>query len=155
MRSGFISTTVYIVFLTVCIAAAVDTHLFVYPSLSRSLLMECGLLLLALVAFIHLMLSRTVMPVRRAVRIRGTMDGIYLASRQVVRGYGAVPHGISVCHLVVCHLSFILSQGWVAYTGEDLQRFAGHRTYTCLLCLCAEDGVHGAREFTIPCDGGL
>ena len=63
MRSGFISTTVYIVFLTVCIAAAVDTHLFVYPSLSRSLLMECGLLLLALVAFIHLMLSRTVMPV--------------------------------------------------------------------------------------------
>ena len=63
MRSGFISTTVYIVFLTVCIAAAVDTHLFVYPSLSRSLLMECGLLLLALVAFIHLMLSRTVIPV--------------------------------------------------------------------------------------------
>ena len=63
MRSGFISTTVYIVFLMVCIAAAVDTHLFVYPSLSRSLLMECGLLLLALVAFIHLMLSRTVMPV--------------------------------------------------------------------------------------------
>ena len=63
MRSGFISTTVYIVFLTVCIAAAVDTHLFVYPSLSRSLLMECGLLLLALVAFIHLMLSRTVWPV--------------------------------------------------------------------------------------------
>ena len=46
-----------------CIAAAVDTHLFVYPSLSRSLLMECGLLLLALVAFIHLMLSRTVWPV--------------------------------------------------------------------------------------------
>lgn len=63
MRSGFISTTVYIVFLTVCIATAVDTHLFVYPSLSRSLLMECGLLLLALVAFIHRMLSRTVMPV--------------------------------------------------------------------------------------------
>ena len=63
MRSGFISTTVYIVFLTVCIAAAVDTHLFVYPSLSRSLLMECGLLLLALVAFCHRALCGTVMPV--------------------------------------------------------------------------------------------
>ena len=63
MRSGFISTTVYIVFLTVCIAAAVDTHLFVYPSLSRSLLMECGLLLLALVAFCHRALCGTVRPV--------------------------------------------------------------------------------------------
>lgn len=63
MRSGFISTTVYIVFLTVCIAAAVDTHLFVYSSLSRSLLMECGLLLLALVAFCHRALCGTVRPV--------------------------------------------------------------------------------------------
>ena len=63
MRSGFISTTVYIVFLTVCIAAAVDTHLFVYPSLSRSLLMECGLLLLAMVAFCHRALCGTVRPV--------------------------------------------------------------------------------------------
>lgn len=63
MRSGFISTTVYIVFLTVCIAAAVDTHLFVYPSLSRSLLMECGLLLLALVAFCYRALCGTVRPV--------------------------------------------------------------------------------------------
>ena len=63
MRSGFISTTVYIVFLTVCIAAAVDTRLFVYPSLSRSLLMECGLLLLALVAFCHRALCGTVRPV--------------------------------------------------------------------------------------------
>ncbi|MBQ8008602.1 MAG: O-antigen ligase family protein [Bacteroidaceae bacterium] len=63
MRSGFISTTVYIVFLMVCIAAAVDTHLFVYPSLSRSLLMECGLLLLALVAFCHRALCGTVRPV--------------------------------------------------------------------------------------------
>ena len=63
MRSGFISTTVYIVFLTVCIAAAIDTHLFVYPSLSRSLLMECGLLLLALVAFCHRALCGTVRPV--------------------------------------------------------------------------------------------
>ena len=63
MRSGFISTTVYIVFLTVCISAAVDTHLFVYPSLSRSLLMECGLLLLALVAFCHRALCGTVWPV--------------------------------------------------------------------------------------------
>ena len=46
-----------------CIAAAVDTHLFVYPSLSRSLLMECGLLLLALVAFCHRALCGTVRPV--------------------------------------------------------------------------------------------
>ena len=46
-----------------CIAAAVDTHLFVYPSLSRSLLMECGLLLLAMVAFCHRALCGTVRPV--------------------------------------------------------------------------------------------
>ena len=36
-----------------CVAATVNTGVFVYPSLSRSLLMEGGLLLLALVAFLH------------------------------------------------------------------------------------------------------
>lgn len=37
----------------ICAMATLDTGLFVYPSLSRSLLMECGLLGLTLTAFIH------------------------------------------------------------------------------------------------------
>ena len=54
LKSGkVISTITSILFLTSCIAATVNTGLFVYPSLSRSLLMEGGLLLLALVAFLH------------------------------------------------------------------------------------------------------
>ena len=112
MRSGFISTTVYIVFLTVCIAAAVDTHLFVYPSLSRSLLMECGLLLLALVAFIHLMLSRTVMPVGgRCVFVALWMGYILLHSRlsEVTELYRTVY--LCVTLLSVISLSYCLRAG--------------------------------------------
>lgn len=41
-----------------CVAATVNTGMFVYPSLSRSLLMEGGLLLLALVAFLHWVSAR-------------------------------------------------------------------------------------------------
>ena len=41
-----------------CVAATVNTGVFVYPSLSRSLLMEGGLLLLALVAFLHWVSAR-------------------------------------------------------------------------------------------------
>lgn len=41
-----------------CVAATVNTGVFVYPSLSRSLLMEVGLLLLALVAFLHWVSAR-------------------------------------------------------------------------------------------------
>ena len=112
MRSGFISTTVYIVFLTVCIAAAVDTHLFVYPSLSRSLLMECGLLLLALVAFIHLMLSRTVMPVGGlCVFVALWMGYILLHSRlsEVTELYRTVY--LCVTLLSVISLSYCLRAG--------------------------------------------
>ena len=36
-----------------CAAATIDTQMFVYPSLSRSLLMEGGLLMLAFVALLH------------------------------------------------------------------------------------------------------
>ncbi len=112
MRSGFISTTVYIVFLTVCIAAAVDTHLFVYSSLSRSLLMECGLLLLALVAFIHLMLSRTVMPVGGlCVFVALWMGYILLHSRlsEVTELYRTVY--LCVTLLSVISLSYCLRAG--------------------------------------------
>ena len=54
MQGGkVISTITSILFMASCVAATVNTGVFVYPSLSRSLLMEGGLLLLALVAFLH------------------------------------------------------------------------------------------------------
>ena len=54
MQGGkVISTITSILFMASCVAATVNTGMFVYPSLSRSLLMEGGLLLLALVAFLH------------------------------------------------------------------------------------------------------
>ena len=95
-----------------CIAAAVDTHLFVYPSLSRSLLMECGLLLLALVAFIHLMLSRTVMPVGGlCVFVALWMGYILLHSRlsEVTELYRTVY--LCVTLLSVISLSYCLRAG--------------------------------------------
>ena len=59
MKSGkVISTITPILFLTTCVAATVNTGVFVYSSLSRSLLMEVGLLLLALVAFLHWVSAR-------------------------------------------------------------------------------------------------
>ena len=112
MRSGFISTTVYIVFLTVCIAAAVDTHLFVYPSLSRSLLMECGLLLLALVAFCHRALCGTVRPVGGlCVFVALWMGYILLHSRlsEVTELYRTVY--LCVTLLSVISLSYCLRAG--------------------------------------------
>ena len=112
MRSGFISTTVYIVFLTVCIAAAVDTHLFVYPSLSRSLLMECGLLLLALVAFCHRALRGAVRPAGGAcVFVALWMGYILLHSRlsEVTELYRTVY--LCVTLLSVISLSYCLRTG--------------------------------------------
>ncbi|MBQ3805387.1 MAG: hypothetical protein II844_06220 [Prevotella sp.] len=49
MNSGKTITTItFILYLLTCVAATIDTHLFVYPSLSRSLLMEAGLLVCGL-----------------------------------------------------------------------------------------------------------
>lgn len=54
MQSGkTISTLITILFMMTCAAATIDTQMFVYPSLSRSLLMEGGLLMLAFVALLH------------------------------------------------------------------------------------------------------
>lgn len=59
MKSGkVISTITPILFMASCVAATVNTGVFVYPSLSRSLLMEGGLLLLAFVAFLHWVSAR-------------------------------------------------------------------------------------------------
>ena len=59
MKSGkVISTITFILFMASCVTATVNTGVFVYPSLSRSLLMEVGLLLLALVAFLHWVSAR-------------------------------------------------------------------------------------------------
>lgn len=50
-----------------CVAATVNTGVFVYPSLSRSLLMEVGLLLLALVAFLNWVSARGAFPLHTSL----------------------------------------------------------------------------------------
>lgn len=47
-----------ILWITTCLLSVIDTHLFVYPSLSRSLLMETGLLALAVIALVHLWVKK-------------------------------------------------------------------------------------------------
>ena len=44
---------VKILFLLTCVFCTIDTRLFVYPSLSRSLLMETGLLAIAFAVIVH------------------------------------------------------------------------------------------------------
>ncbi len=68
MKSGkVISTITPILFLTTCVAATVNTGMFVYPSLSRSLLMEVGLLLLAFVAFLHWLFAGRTFPLHTSL----------------------------------------------------------------------------------------
>ncbi len=47
-----------VVFYMTCVFSTIDTTLFVYPSLSRSLLMECGVLALTLIAITHAIAKR-------------------------------------------------------------------------------------------------
>ena len=49
---------VKVLFLLTCVFCTIDTRLFVYPSLSRSLLMETGLLAIAFVAIVHSIVCR-------------------------------------------------------------------------------------------------
>ena len=68
MKSGkVISTITSILFMASCVAATVNTGMFVYPSLSRSLLMEGGLLLLALVVFLHWLFAGRTFPLHSSL----------------------------------------------------------------------------------------
>ena len=68
MQGGkVISTITSILFMASCVAATVNTWVFVYPSLSRSLLMEGGLLLLALVAFLHWLYAGRTFPLHSSL----------------------------------------------------------------------------------------
>ncbi len=53
MNNGILHKLTFIVFLLTCVGCTVDSHWFVYPSLSRSLLLEVGILALSLCALCH------------------------------------------------------------------------------------------------------
>lgn len=54
----FICLLTHVIFYMTCVFGAIDTNLFVYPSLSRSLLMEGGILLLTLIAIAYAIVRR-------------------------------------------------------------------------------------------------
>lgn len=51
-KKRFLSTIAYIVILFICVFATIDTGLFVYPSLSRSLIFEIGIVALSFIGLI-------------------------------------------------------------------------------------------------------
>ena len=60
--SRTVRTVSVFIFYVICMVCTIDTHLFVYPSLSRSLLMETGILLLSLIATVHCLFGTDEMP---------------------------------------------------------------------------------------------
>lgn len=54
----FLCLLTHVIFYMTCVFGAIDTNLFVYPSLSRSLLMEGGILLLTLIAIAYAIVRR-------------------------------------------------------------------------------------------------
>ena len=47
-----------VIFYFACVFSTIETHLFIYPSLSRSLLMECTIMLLTLIAIMYAIVRR-------------------------------------------------------------------------------------------------
>ncbi len=60
LRTRYLTTTL---FFAICILGTIDTHLFVYPSLSRSLLMEIGWIILALRILAHCIIKKTIVDI--------------------------------------------------------------------------------------------
>lgn len=60
MNNGTLHKLTFVVFLLTCVGCTVDSHWFVYPSLSKSLLLEVGILALSLCALCHVILTQRI-----------------------------------------------------------------------------------------------
>ncbi len=107
-----------ILFLLTCAAATFDTHLFVYPSLSRSLLMEAGLLVCGLTVFCTQILKSP------------TDSADCTDNSNKIRSIGAM-RGHKFLHLYVfAWVAYILVHGWLSPVTEWYRT-----TYLCVTLL--------------------
>ncbi len=130
-----------ILFLLTCAAATFDTHLFVYPSLSRSLLMEAGLLVCGLTVFCTQILKFP------------TDSADFTDNSNKIRLIGAM-RGHKFLHLYVfAWVVYILVHGWLSPVTEWYRT-----TYLCVTLLSIITLSHAvgsgllARRFIV---GGL
>lgn len=88
-------------YLLTCVAATIDTHLFVYPSLSRSLLMEVGLLVCGLAVCFTLILGIT---------------GSFSTLTQIAKDCNGKSKVCSIRSIRGCKLLHLYVFAWVVYT---------------------------------------